>query len=164
MALYPAHFPCPERQPYSVAVDAGLARTAFASGDVRQRRRYRNAPHLFTLRFVLTDDILAEWQQWANASAYDFFQIDLVSGLARQALYPHEVRFASDLAYDTEGYNRTVATVVVEPSQAMLAGTFEPVDPPAPVGRWIVAGTPANPAARFTDAGTPANPVVKVEQ
>jgi hypothetical protein len=163
MTVYPRKFPLPDRQPYSLAVDAGLLRSQFNAGNTRQRRQYFRLPTIMALQFTLRAEELAEWQEWCNANAWTWFQIDLQSALGKgEILAPHEVRFITSLDISSVGWNLVSVTVGAEMSPAMLADAFTPVEPPIAGPYWIVAGTPGNPAVTVTDPGTVANPSVEV--
>jgi Putative Ig domain len=134
MTVYPQTFPCPDRQPYSLAVDAGVLRTQFSAGNFRQRRIYRRMPTLLSLQFTMRADELTAWQEWCNANAWNWFQIDLESALGKgQILAPHEIRFITSLDINSEGWNLVSVTVAAEMSPAMLAGAFVPVLPGPPI-------------------------------
>jgi hypothetical protein len=166
MTVYPAKFPLPDRQPYSLAVDAGLLRSQFSTGNSRQRRQYTRLPTIMALQFTLRAEELTEWQSWCNDNAWTWFQIDLQSALSKgEILSPHEVRFITSLDISSAGWNLVTVTVGAEMSPAMLANAFIPADPPTPPSSgpyWIVAGTPSNPAVTVTDPGTVSNPSVEV--
>lgn len=160
-AIYPDNLASPQVKPYSYAVDMGLLRTPMEGGNTRQRRLYRTMPTLWALEFIMHAVDLFDWQTWADANGYDWFQIDLqsmYSGAAGKMTSPHLVRFTTDLQMENimYGWIRVRVSAELSPFQATLFGA-----PPAPgpaQSNWIIAGTPAAPSSDTVTAGTPGNP------
>lgn len=173
---YPQDFPCPSRvEGHSAAIDLGLVRTPMSGGNTRQRRSFRNLPHLLSLTFLIEQGTWASWLAWVNAHAWEeWIDLPLPGVQASNAglkVAPTPVRFCSDLQTELVPVHRlwywrvrVTAEFRPRPEDFPIVDGFWIVGgtPAAPSPDWIVGGTPLAPAPDFTNPGTPARPVVFV--
>jgi hypothetical protein len=168
LLFYPASFPEPLLAEYSYAVDAGVIRTAMESGDIRQRRRYDNMPHVFALSFAVKKKDLDSWFKWINENAYNWFAMRMVTwltGTTDDCATGTLIRFISDiqvtpltadvLKCSVSAEMLTVPLFVTPPDSGDWIIGQQPANPATD---WIIGRTPANPAPIFTAPGTPAAP------
>ena len=163
MPAFPSTFPCPQVDPFSMELSAGLVRTAFESGLSRQRRRFKNLPHTMSLRWVLNQKQLGQVIPWLNDNGYSWFELSLPSELAgqqNQSTVPHEVRLISDLACNLIMYDKTDATKCVwEVSATIEWMKYSSTSKPSTtINDWIIARDPGNPSPDWIIARDPANP------
>ena len=156
---FPTTFPCP-RTVMDVTMTTGLVRTQFEAGTTKQRRRFKNLPHLLNVQWVLNSTELRQVVPWLNDNGYKEFDIDLPSGLAGQIGKPtaaHTVRVVSDLACNMLVYNKDDPTRNLWELNLTLEW-MQYSTTVRPAGIWIIARTPANPSPDWYIARTPANP------
>ena len=164
MNVYPSSFRLPEWSGYGYTADMGVRRTKMEGGNTRQRRAYTHAPAAFRLRFLLQWSEVRVWQAWWMSAAYDWFQMDAVSGYVANPITDrdcamHVLRCVSNIRLSdagTPGY--CYAEVVVERNDAIADAAPAPVEPPPWDGEWVIAGSPDNPAVDWIIARTPDNP------
>jgi len=173
---YPHSYPCPSRiEGHSAAISAGLVRTPMGAGNTRQRRSYRNLPHLISLVFVVDQDQYASWFSWVNTYAWDGWIEVPLTGLHASAagldVTPTLVRFCTDLQEELIPIHRLwMWRIRVSAEYMPVPGDFPIVDggwiiggtPTAPSPDNMLAGTPAAAASIFTNPGTLAAPVVVI--
>lgn len=107
--------PCPTIDGYSYAIDPGLIRTSFDTGTVRQRRRYFHRPHAFTLRWVVTADVLQTLTEYLNEYGYKGVYVPLVTGAnGRDTAMPHLVRLVSAIQVSSQARNAFDVSVQAE--------------------------------------------------
>jgi len=88
---------CPTVVGYGYAVDAGLVRTPMHTGATRQRRRWFNARHEITLRFILTVEGLAFAESFLDAVDYGWFTIGIITSAHEDGnVVVHSVRPTAD--------------------------------------------------------------------
>lgn len=151
--VYPDNFPAALWRPFTMEVGSGVVRTAFESGNTRQRRAYDHMPTLMNMQVTMSWELLAQWQPWMNQYAYEWIVMPARSMLnAGKDCAPHVVRVISDLRISSTSSNRhcTVEFVVEQDTQAEAIPGVTPQ-----LGNWIVAGRPAAPAANIIVGGTP---------
>ena len=156
---YPVSLPCVSRiEGHSAALNAGLVRTPMTAGNSRQRRNFRNLPHLLALTFVVPQDQYNYWLSWVNAIAWDEWITlnlpGLKAGDLKKDTAPLTVRFCSDLQAELLQIHRLwIWRVRVAAEYLPALGDF------AVIGVWIIGGTPPKPST--TDVvigGTPGAP------
>lgn len=122
--LWPATLPRPDRDGYGYTIAAGLLRTEFAGGYIRQRRTMFGMPAAFSMSFRMNTAQLAILQTFLDRYGWSWFAMDLVSGGAR-VVRPasdcvlHKVRFTSDATHELIGPNVWRVTMQAE-VQSML--------------------------------------------
>jgi hypothetical protein len=141
-------------------MSVGAVRTQFEAGITKQRRRFKNLPHIMSLRWVVNQPTLTQLVEWINANGYEPFTIDLPSELAGQKGKPtwaHEVRVVSDIATNLIKYSKDKASdiwweVGLQVEWMKYGSTV------LPAGNWIIARTPGNPSPDWYIARRPGNP------
>ena len=100
MAAYPATLPGPVIEGLGARVAMGVLRSDMDTHQA-QRRVFQTMPHSFTLVFRMTLVQWAQWQLWALADGYRWFELDLPSLYAGRVALPTSpllVRFTSSFA------------------------------------------------------------------
>ena len=100
---------------------------------------------MFVLSLVLSTAQLWQWQNWANAYAYDWHWMKLASDLAgfrADPLIGHYIRYISDISIEPLDAKYFRVSVQAEMDlNTVPVGIFDPT------GNWIVARTPASPSS-----------------
>jgi hypothetical protein len=155
---YPVSLPCVSRvEGHNAALDAGLVRTPMGAGNSRQRRNYRNLPHMISLVFMVPQDSWRYWLSWVNANAYDDWLTlnlpGLKAGAAQKDTTPTLVRFCTDIQADLVPVHRLWLW------RARVSCEYLPdVDDFQEIGFWYIGGTPAKPSTTWVIGGTPDGP------
>lgn len=100
MADYPAQYRAGEIAGYNFTIAAGTVRTDMDSMRVRQRRQFRNLPHIYNVEVLIRRSELQGWLQWWMANAYVFFNFPLADGYSGELganCIPHSARCITDV-------------------------------------------------------------------
>ena len=100
MPDYPASYPKPMMRSYSDVVSMRFARTQMDGGCYKQRRLANHSmPENFNFVFAVKYSIFEAWQNWVNENAYDYFNIDILSGqsIDTDVCLTRSIRFVSNL-------------------------------------------------------------------
>jgi hypothetical protein len=110
------HLPCPSISSFDYEIDAGLLRTQFESGAVRQRRRYKHRPTSYALTWSgLTTSQVQAVEIFAQEQGYNWFYAPLITGqVGRWKVLPHLIRFSSNLSVSLQKKDRWLVTVSAE--------------------------------------------------
>ena len=160
MVDYPPNYPRPEWQNYSGTINFGLIRSNVDAPLPNQIVSF-NAPNMqMSLSFTGTNETMLLWSIWADANAWDWFNIELVNPRLTDAGSVSSTvmaRFISDFTSTKLGDDWLRFTVQVEmvPGQA---ATGEIPSPIIPAFDQTQPGTVPIPSIYAIDPGTVASP------
>ena len=107
--------PAPSISNFSYEVDAGLLRTPFESGYVRQRRRYTHRPTTYDLTWRVTTGGLHAVETLINERGYDWLYVPLVTGqVPKWMAVDHLIRMISNLQVSLIEKDLWEATITAE--------------------------------------------------
>lgn len=122
-SVYPAALPGPLIEAFSAVVASGVIR-AESGVHQAQRRVFATMPQTFSMTFILDVQQWAEWQQWAGAYGYRWFEMDLptlYAGADGLRLSSTIVRFVSSFSAVALSQTQVQVTVMAETAPSMAA-------------------------------------------
>lgn len=135
---WPASFPHPTLQSYSVSPDESIARTAMESGVARQRRRFTSVPSKVKVRWMMRSDIFGLFEAWYRLKAKEgaeWVTIELQNGFgytSNQArfLKPYSSQMLSDNLWEVRADLEVREMAILSESDLdfILDGDFIPGD------------------------------------
>lgn len=126
-SVYPATFPAPLINGYSLTVASGVIRSDMDTQQA-QRRVFNTMPHAYTLSFIMTLAQWGEWQQWADTYGYRWFEMNLPSFYAGQdnlRIAPVIIRFTSGISAANLSTDIVQLLVSAEMAPSMYAQYLE---------------------------------------
>lgn len=93
--FWPSDLPAPEVDGYQIQPQTPTIRTDMDQGPARQRRRFRSAPTLYQVKWVLTEPQLATFESWYHhviLQGASWFDVSLRNGQGMQTV---EARFTA---------------------------------------------------------------------
>lgn len=122
-SVYPSAFPGPIIEAFSANVGMGVIRSE-SSIHQAQRRVFTTMPQTFSMVFILDVEQWAEWQQWAGAYGYRWFEMKLptlYAGADGQRLAPTIIRFVSSFSAVSLSQTQFQINVTAETAPSMIA-------------------------------------------
>jgi hypothetical protein len=129
MAAYPSTLPGPVIEGLGARVAMGVLRSDMDTHQA-QRRVFQTMPHSFTLVFRMTLVQWAQWQLWALANGYRWFELDLPSlyaGRVAQSTAPLTVRFTSGFTATLLAADVVQVTVTAETAPSAIGAYLEDI-------------------------------------
>ena len=107
--------PAPSISSFSYEVDAGLLRTSFDSGYVRQRRRYTHRPTTYDLTWRVRTPQLHAVENLIQERGYDWLYVPMVTGqVPKWMAVDHLIRMTSNLQVSLVEKDIWEATITAE--------------------------------------------------